>query len=274
MDRVCKFSNEHIVALRKVLGIYEETKDMTENQVIQSMHEKIISLSPKESIEIESNEELRKHAYGININILEVILKEIEKLEPEQYTTLNEIKNIAIDIVKDSKINEHIHYVGISNEDKETICENEKQELIIYMHSIIEDDLRDVPQLFHRRVLTEKKVSEVFSKLQNSWLNKCQYALSTDEILCIDSNYFINTVDLDKLIKLLIDHSNESIYEINYCDLDAASYIMDTNALILNNKSQAYWCSDKMDWAIIKDHEGFFFICGKYLAEACNSGYI
>ncbi|WP_312048106.1 hypothetical protein, partial [Anaerotignum sp.] len=68
INKINNFMNKRVVIQRKALGIYEETKDITQEQVIQSIVDKIISLSYKEAMEIEKNEELRKSSSS-SINI-------------------------------------------------------------------------------------------------------------------------------------------------------------------------------------------------------------
>lgn len=206
----------------------------------------------------------------MNRGILDVVLKGIEALEPEDYNTLNEWIDAVVKVVKACKISPIKGYVGISQEQKERICACERQRLISFVLHIEENNLNDVPALFYRKVLTDSKRFEVFQKLQSIWLDKTvqHYYTSTNEIVCFDSEQFIRGVNLEKLIQCLVNHGEERIYEINTCEVDAVSYIMDTTALVIKSKLEAYWCSDKMDWALIKDHEGFFFVCGKWLVES------
>lgn len=273
MDRRDKLKSKRSVAQLKALSIYEETQNMTEEQVVQSIYEKIISLNREEAIEIENNQKLRKASCGINIDILEIILQNVEKLEPERYSKLNEIKSVTIGIVKSSKINETRNYVGWSVEHKKNISEREIDQLVTFIGNIDENDLKDVPPLFYRRVLSKEEEREVLSKLQNKWFVKIdqQYNLANREILNINSGDFAAIVDRERMVDLIIDRGEKRIYEINMCELDAASYIMDTHAMLKSKNIQTYWCSDKMDWAIIKDHDGFFFICGEFLINTCNT---
>lgn len=273
VERIQHLKSEHLIAMRKAFEVYDDTKDMTEEQTIQCIHEKMCSVSREKMRQIENNEELRKHSCAVNNDILDVILKNIEKVDPDKYAVLNKIKMAVIDIVKSSKINSIKGYTNISNDEKEKICEKEKQVLISYIHSIHEENLWDVPQLFYRSVLTEENVAEVFSVFEKQWLNRVMQHFDEpmDGVLRFHSSSFIEEIDLDRLIQLLIHYGDERIYEINSCEVDAVSYIMDTSALCLRNKLQANWFSDKMDWAIIKDHSSFVFLCGELLVNAYKS---
>ncbi len=272
MDRMKWLRNNRIIAQRNALGIYDETKDMTEEQTIGEIYHKIRGLSREEAAELENNTELRKACCSIHIDILEIILQNLERQEPEQYEALDEIKNAAINLVQASRINENRNYFGWSQEEKKTITEEEINQLVSYIKTIDDNSLEEVQHLFYRRVLTKEEEREIIKKLQDNWLEttKHLYCESTNEIACFYSHEFEETVDRNKIIDLLKDKGETRIYEINSCDLDAVSYIMDTEALLMNQKSQAYWCSEGMDWAIIKDHEGFYFVCGAFLVEACK----
>lgn len=278
MDEIYTLKKDQIIEQRKNLNIYEETKDMTENQVNQCIYEKSVSLSLEDWIELEHNIDLHRNkcamVISISIDILNVILKGIEKIEPEKYKTLNDMKNTVSDVVNASKISEIRHYSGFNKEDKETVCENMKQELIHYINTINEAHLSDVTPLFYRRVLTEKKISELCIKLRKQWLDKAVpfSTLATHEIVSFKTNYFLKTVDQDKLIRFLKNNGEERIYEINTCEVDPASYIMDTTALVIRGMSEAYWFSDKMDWALIRDHEDFYYICGENFVSEFNAG--
>lgn len=274
INKINYLENERIIMQREALGIYEETRDKTQEQVIQAICEKIISLSYKEAMEIENAGELDKEPCNIKIDILEVILQSVEKIEPEQYSSLSEIKKDAIHLVRTSKISETISYLGWSGEDKERISESEINETVSYMKSIMENDLKNVSPIFYRRVLSEEEEGEVVRKLQDKWLKRTQqyYNRPTKEILSFNSNEFATATNQNKIIELLRFHGEEKIFEINACEVDAVSYIMDIDALSLNHNIQPYWCSNKMDWAIIKDHEDVIFVCGEFLVNAYNKG--
>ncbi|MBB2183250.1 hypothetical protein H0486_10200 [Lachnospiraceae bacterium MD1] len=273
MERIQKLKSDQLVAMRKAFEVYDDTKDMTEEETIQCIHKKMCSVDREKMKQIVNNEELRKYWCAVNIDILDVMLKNIEKVEPEEFSSVEEIRKKIINIVKSSKISGIKGYDNISNDEKENICEKEKQICISYMNSIHEEKLRDAPQLFYRRVISKEKEAELISDFEKQWLNKVMQHFDEpmDGVLRFHIGSFTEEIDLDRLTQLLIDHGDERIYEINSCEVDAVSYIMDTNVLCLKNKTQAYWFSEAMDWAIIKDHSSFVFLCGGLLINAYNS---
>ncbi|GEM_PF-4986147 len=176
--------------------------------------------------------------------------------------------------MRTSRISENIKYAGWSYEDKIRISEREINKIVFYMKNIDENDLKNVLPLFYRRVLSEEEEREVLRKLQDKWLKRTQqyYNKSTKEIISFRSNDFSTPANRNKIIDLLICHGEKRIYEVNVCDVDSVSYIMDIDALSFNRNIQPYWCSNKMDWAIIKDHEGAIFVCGEFLVNAYKNG--
>jgi len=139
------------------------------------------------------------------------------------------------------------------------------------------------------QAMTEEQISEAICErfkgistkeydalVNNKELRKHDYSVNRDvldvALKGIEGlEQFIKGVNLEKFIEWLVSHGEERIYEINTCEVDAVSYIMDTTALVIKSKLEAYWCSDIMDWALIKDHEGFIFVCGKWLVEVLKS---
>ena len=85
--------------------------------------------------------------------------------------------------------------------------------------------------------------------------------------VCFKADDFEGQISLDELVNVLTQHGINRIYEINTGGASTASYIMDLDAFdpYYIEGFDIYWCTEQLDWLIIKDHEGYFYIYGEWL---------
>lgn len=248
----------------KTLGIYEKSMSMTEEQVVHAIYQRIKSLSREEAIKIENDPTLRKNECSINIDILEITLENIEKIDPLLYKNLNSIKNICSHMIQSSKLRGNTHYHGWSEKEKEKIIDTERSQLISLINETDEDDLTDVPPLFFRRVLSEDMEKSLLFAIKKKWHEKVEQksSFSNKDYLLIHENQFKKVFNQEKIIQTPLQRGEKRIYQLNPWELKGVSYQMDTHLILTNPKTELYWCSDKLDWAIIKDHEDHYHIWG------------
>lgn len=206
--------------------------------------------------------------WSIRKEILEVILRKIESRTAEEFDSFNQIKEFVINECNKSEINEKYHF-DISNEMKIKICNDEKKKFYDYINSLDEGELTNVEPLFYRRVLPEVKIREIKKKIDEVCY---RYDLENKSYLCFKKEYFEVAVRIDEIINILAQHEVRNIYEINTGGIDTASYTMDLSVFnpYFTDGFNIYWCSEHLDWVIIKDHEGYYFIYGEWLAEKFN----
>lgn len=202
--------------------------------------------------------------WSIRKEILEVILRKIESRTAEEFDSFNQIKEFVLNECNKSEIDERYHF-DISNEMKIKVCNDEKKKFYDFINSLDEGELTNIEPLFYRRVLPETKIREIKKKIDEVCLENKSY-------LCFKKEEFEVAVRLEELINILVQHEVRNIYEINVGGIDTASYIMDLSVFnpYFIDGFNIYWCSEHLDWVIIKDHEGYYFIYGKWLAEKFN----
>lgn len=202
--------------------------------------------------------------------IQEAILRNIEKIVPEEYSSLVQIKKAVVTACREADIDERIHF-DAADEIVTEICNTEKQRFYEYLCNISEEDLDKTVPLFYRRVLSDDKASEIEKRMDEIWYNS---NVRKEEMLCFKQEDFEAEVSLSQIIDILMQHGTDRIYEINTGGIASASYLMDLSALnpYFADGFNIYWCTDEMDCAIIKDHEGCYFICGEWLVDRLKEG--
>jgi hypothetical protein len=201
--------------------------------------------------------------WSVKKEILEVILRKIESIIPEDFSALNQIKQVVLDVCDEAKIDERKHF-GISNEMQIEICKVEKEKFYYYVNGIAEEDLLNVAPLFYRVVLSENKISDIKKKINEICYNS---NLEKETSLCFKVDDFQTEVSLDRIVDALTQHEISKIYEINTGGIGTVSYSMDLYAFdpYYIDGCNIYWCTDQLDWLIVKEHEGYYFIYGEWL---------
>lgn len=264
IDRRNTLKENRLIAQLKALGIYEEVKAMPEDQAIEAIFEKIKRLDHNEFINIENDPALSKKSYNINIDILEIILQNIEKIDPLQFESLNDIKNASLQNIQSSKISDNSHYHSWSKKEKEKIIETEISHLISLIKKTDKDDLKEISPLFFRRVLSNDEEKTLLLTFKNKWHKKAEQSehISNTDYLRLHEDEFKKIFKRENIVEILLHRGENRVYELNTWDIDGASYEMDTHIILTNPNSELYWCTQKMDWALIKDHEGYYHIWG------------
>jgi hypothetical protein len=198
-----------------------------------------------------------------------VILIKIENRTSEEFDSFSEIKELVLNECSESKIDERYSF-GITNEKKIEICNDEKKKFYDFINSIDEKALTNVEPLFYRRVLPKSKISEIKKKIDEVFYRNDSTKVTC---LCFKEEDFRMAVKISEIISILSSHDIHKIYEINTGEIDAASYNMDLSVFnpYFIDGFNIYWCSDEMDWVIIKDHEGYYFIYGEWLTEGLKA---
>lgn len=265
IDRSNKLKKNRFMAQLKALGIYEEVKAMPENKALEAICQKIKRLDHDEVFKIENDLKSSEKSCNINIDILEIILQNIEKIDPLQFKSLNDIKSASIQNIQSSKISENINYCGWSKKEKEKIIHTEISKLIILIKNVEKDDLAEIPPLFFRRVLSDDEEKTLLLTFKNKWQEKAEQneLIANKDYLLLHDNEFNQMFERENIVQILLQHGDNRVYELNTWDQDGVSYEIDTHIILTTNGSELYWCTQKLDWAIIKDHEGYYHVWGE-----------
>jgi hypothetical protein len=272
-DRITAF---HTIARRYLIGILNDFKDR--KMEISGLYNKIYKKNNGDhrrtddefekdiTVKILMNELNTQYPnWVIREKILKVILIKIESRTAEEFDSFSEIKEFVLNECNESKIDERYSF-GTSNEKKIEICNEEKKKFYDFIDSIDEEVLTNIEPLFYRRVLPKSKISEIKRKIDEV----CYRNDSANEAcLCFKEEDFRMAVKINEIISILSNHNVHKIYEINTGGIDTASYIMDLSEFnpYFIDGFNIYWCSNQMDWIIIKDHEGYYFIYGEWITE-------
>jgi hypothetical protein len=199
----------------------------------------------------------------IKKEVLEAILRRIEEIVPEDFHSLGQIKESVLCACIGSGIDEHKHF-GVTDDVKAEICSAEKNKFCNYIDNVTEKDLSGIGPLFYRRVLSDNEIYGIKSKIESVCYNP---DIEKGVIACFKQEDFEAEASLDKIIDILRQHGVSNIYEINTGGIDTASYIMDVSVFdpFYLDGFNIYWCTAQLDWVIIKDHEGYYLIYGKWL---------
>jgi hypothetical protein len=199
----------------------------------------------------------------IKKDILEEILRKIESIKLENFHSLNQIRDTILKVLDEAKVDDRIHY-DISDEVVIEICNDEKKKFYDYINNIRDEDLTNIIPIFYRRVLSESIVTEIKEKI-----NTVRYTTSLEKEMhvCFKHEDFEGQFGIYELVDILRKHGANRIYEINTGGISTASYIMDLSAFnpYYIDGFDIYWCTEQLDWLIIKDHEGYYIIYGEWL---------
>lgn len=241
---------EHFEHLRTLYGEKLETLEVINEKTAQPIY----------------NEFLKKHgSWWIEIDILNVIILNIEKIDLEDQETIEAIKNkikIACEI---SKIDERKGIIGISKEDKNIISQKMINEVVMYCSTITLEEALTIPIGYSKRVLKKEEKESIGRELHD----KCKfYGERCKYVWPIEAKFFRTNFDEASIVKILETHKISTLYQIQY-DIDAGSYELELKAFnLLKGSFEALWTSKEKSWAILKSHEDCYFIYGEWLMKA------
>lgn len=201
--------------------------------------------------------------------ILELILNEIEKTMPENFKTIEDMKEHTIYIIENSKIDEDEYifkpYKAYLEKAVHEAVEDEKQKLKKFITSLDEENLQNTKPLFYRRVLTEEEGKAIEKSLREIYR----------KLTCDDKDMLYgNCLYIDKelppqiLRNIFIKRGIKKLYGIYaarkiYREIDVS--IFDPYK---ESESNRYWSSTDMDWVIFADHEGDIYL--RQLVNRCD----
>ena len=232
---------------QKVCEIFMETNDMNNHEIQNLLKDSSNSLN----------------ILSIRVEIMKVILRKIESIIQENYLSLEQIKNSLVDICMKATIHDNISFAE-ANGFKSEICCEEKQKFCDFLYALESESLHNVKPLFFRRVLpkdTAKKIKEELCGILNDFHS------SREDILCFKEECFLEELDIEVLKDIFKKYGVDKIWEINLGEIVPVSYVIDISGFKPFNEDgfNIYWCSEKMDWAIEQNHEGYYFVYGKWL---------
>ncbi|MCQ1531613.1 hypothetical protein [Lutispora saccharofermentans] len=278
-DRIAGF---HTISRRYLIDILTDIKNR--NMEIGERFNKIYKKNNcdyikstnefKDDVEVKRliDELSESHPYwNIKIEILEAILRKIEGNTPENFYSLSQIKESVIHSCHESEIDGRKHF-DISDEVKIEICNAEKKKFYEYINNICEEDLINAAPLFYRRALSENEISEIKRKIHAVCYKP---GLEKEMTLCFKEEDLKIEIGSDEIINILRQQETSQIYEINTGGIGTASYIMDLSVFdpYYIDGFDIYWCTEQLDWVIIKDHEGYYYFYGEWLINEIKKAW-
>lgn len=203
--------------------------------------------------------------WQVREGILEAILINIESIILENLKSLSQFKEeIKIACYK-AKIDKRKHF-NITNEEINLICIGEKDMFYDFINNISNKNLNSIEPLFYRMVIAESKIIDIEEKIYGL---RNRNFLSGEAILCFKQEDVTIKIDIKHMREILKTLKLEKVYEINTGGVGKASYIMDISAFspFDTDGFNIYWCTDKLDWSIEKNHEGYYIFYGQELME-------
>jgi len=98
--------------------------------------------------------------WHIKKDILEEILRKIERIKPEELNSFNQIRDTILKVLDEAKINDRTHY-NIPDKVVLEICNEEKKKFFYYINNISEEDLTNTMPIFYRSVLSKSTIKEI-----------------------------------------------------------------------------------------------------------------
>jgi len=204
--------------------------------------------------------------------ILRTILNEIEKIIPENFKTIEELKEYIICTSENVKIDEKKYiFEPYKIEMKKVMhnaIEDEKEKFKNFIMALDEEELQNVKPLFYRRVFSEEEGKTIKKSLIETYK---KLTCSKKDVLCGNCLYIDKELPPQILRNIFINRGIKKLYEIHigkniYHEIDVS--IFDPYDV---SQSDRYWSSCDMDWVIFADHEESIYIRGGWLIEAITS---
>ncbi len=200
--------------------------------------------------------------------ILKVILDEIEKIIPENFKTIEEIKEHIIYISENAMIDEKKYiFESYKIELKKVVykaIEDEKEKFKNFIMALDEEDLQNVKPLFYRRVFSEEEGKTIKESLIKTYK---KLSCNEKDVLYGNCLYIDKELSPQILRNIFINRGIKKLYEIHigkkiYHEIDVS--IFDPYDV---SQSDRYWSSCDMDWIIFADHEESIYVHGGWLIE-------
>ncbi|WP_432664459.1 hypothetical protein R9X47_28530 [Wukongibacter baidiensis] len=263
-----KIAAFHILSRKYLIEILQNLKNelLELSKKVEKILEETDDYQDKRIMDLNMDLNIRYPYWYVRRDILSVILIRIESISPKDFNSLDEIKKIVIQEYEKANISERKHYSDISKELRISICNEEKQKFYDYISNIDENSLKEVDELFYRRVISDEKIKEIKKRI-NEKRNNVEF--EGKDFMWFNREYFRNEININDLLDIFRRKKIERIYEINTGGIDSASYLMDLSALdfYFTDGFNIYWCSDEMNWMIEENHEDFYLIYGEWLIK-------
>jgi len=200
-------------------------------------------------------------------NILNAIRVEVERMDPNELTELNDTRELII--LAGSAADDDFTRKPIGQIDADAIA-NERESFCSFIRGLSESELQSVQLLPYQRVLSKSESESVWSRLRDRWqitdgywypLAKC----SLPDIAAFQDRYFNEFDSFFKLVDLLSSRGVSRVWELREY---GPEYEQDVSLFDpCYNGAEGYWSSADLDWVVYVSHESSVTIGGWLLTE-------
>lgn len=200
-------------------------------------------------------EHYTKEAYQIfpRYSVLSAIQTEVERLVPEDFSTIEEARQI-ITLAGESA---NSPFTQFSNQIAIAVMDEERKQFMAFIVNLTDDEINLVKPLPYRRVLDLKERQTLWIKLKQVLLDDFTTLWETEKIIPFREQYFLDEFGIKNVQTILIEHGLSRVWEL--CESrEEPEYEVDPCAIeVCYNGIDRYWFSNDMDWIIFSHHEGF-----------------
>lgn len=212
-------------------------------------------------------------------NVLDAILWDVERLEPGDAHTAEELRDL---LVLAGRTAESM-FTRPPNEDAATRTMDEERDLFCtYVEGLSESELQRVEPLPYRRVLGVAESKRLWSALAERWGTQGDYwhPLISEElppdVMAFQAEWFHKDVPDKSLRGILAGRGVDRFWELREGGSEDGEpeYEMELSLLAaVYDGREGYWTSGGMDWLIYASHESSITVAGEWLLDAVKAGW-
>jgi hypothetical protein len=202
-------------------------------------------------------------------NVLDAILKEIERIDPRRLTSLSEARGLLTLAGQTAEtIFTKPPYLPLV----EATMEEERLLFAEFIRNVSESEMEKTAQVFFRRVLTAHESSFVRAELKRRWnvTGGYWYPLSDHRPLeteAFDAVAFDQDFPIEELRCELAGRGVNRVFELQ--EIGGVDYEMEAGVFepVYGMGGEAFWCSNEFDWLIYASHETSITVAGGWLLD-------
>jgi hypothetical protein len=200
-------------------------------------------------------------------NVLKAILVEIERFTPQDFSTLEEAKEL---ITTTCYLAEDMFTKAPNSPIAEKAMEEERKAFVYFIQTLSEEELDKVELLSYRRVIQTSEKQQIWAELKKAWDIQDSYwyplsESSPDNVVAFQDKYLLEEVGAVTLRTLFMKHGITRVWELREYGPEYEMELTDFSPYY--NGAEGYWCSQNMDWIIYASHESSITIGGWLLDE-------
>ena len=188
-------------------------------------------------------------------NVLNAILVEVERFTPQDFSTLEEAKEL---ISASGHLAEDMFTKAPTSSIAKKAMEEERTAFVHFIQTLSEEELGKVEPLSYRRVIQTSEKQQIWARLKKVWdiQDSYWYPLSESNpgnVVAFQDKYFQEEVEAVTLRTLLMKHGITRVWELREYGPEYEMELADFSPYY--NGAEGYWCSQDMDWIVYASHE-------------------